>query len=396
MERWLNREAKIKDFIQKHITILYLIPITLIGGYIRFVLRGYVSGDMSAYLKPWLSAIKENGGLAALKLDIGNYNPPYLTILALFSYLPLPLSDVSLIKLPSVMFDFFVAISTAIFVWRCFGEKSKAVFLYSALILNPMAILNSAYWGQCDVIYASFLVLCVLCCMKEKYFAAFILFGISFGFKLQALFLLPMLLIVYMQKKKISLLHFLLIPLMDFVLCLPAIIAGRPIESIISIYFNQVGLYECMTVNCFNIWQCFPVPYFPFSRVAILFTLAVIGLGAYCVLKNKIILEGHKLLYFSIWVIFSCYMFLPDMHGRYSYAMELLLIIYVSLYKRHIGICVIVCMLSLAAYSYFFMNAIPLSATQMSIINLACYFRFSYDGLQYLFTNNERQGTVSC
>lgn len=392
MERWFNREAKIKDLVQKHITILYLITITFIGGYIRYVLRWYVSVDMRIYLRPWLHTIIENGGLAALKLDIGNYNPPYLTILALFSYLPL--GDVPLIKLPSVMFDFFVAISTAVFVWRFFGEKSKAVFLYSVLILNPLAVLNSAYWGQCDVIYASFLVLCVLCCMREKYCAAFILFGISFGFKLQALFLLPMLLIVYIQKKKVSLLHFLLIPLMDFVLCLPAIIAGRPIENIISIYFNLVGSYDYMTVNYFNIWQYFPASYELFSQVAILFTLAVIGSGAYCVLKRKIILEGHKLLYFSIWVIFSCCMFLPEMHERYGYVMELLLIIYASLYKRKIGICVIVCMITLAAYSTFLMNAIPFSAAQMSIINLACYFKFSYDGLQYLFSNMDKSEKV--
>ena len=388
MERWLNREAQIKDFIQKHITILYLIAITFTGGYIRFKLRWYVSVDMSLYLRPWLHTIIENGRLAALKLDTGNYNPPYLTILALFSYLPL--GDVSLIKLPSIMFDFFAAISTAVFVWRCFGEKSKAVFLYSVLILNPLAILNSAYWGQCDVIYASFLVLCVLCCMKEKYLAAFILFGISFGFKLQALFLLPVLLVVYIQKKKISLLYFLLIPLMNFVLCLPSIIAGRPIENIISVYFNLVGSYEYMSLNYFNIWQYFPAPYQFFSQVAVLFTLAVICSGAYCVLKKKIILEGHRLLYFSIWVIFSCCMFLPEMHERYGYVMELLLIIYATLYRRRIGICVIVCLLTLAAYGNYLTHVIPFSAAHMSIINLVCYLKLSYDGLQYLFFDPDK------
>lgn len=384
MERWLDREAKIKDFIQKHITILYLIAITFIGGYIRFLLRWYDSGDIGLFLRPWMNTIIENGGLAALKLDIGDYNPPYFTILALFSYLPL--NEVFLIKLPSVMFDFFVSISAAVFVWRCFGEKSKAVLLYSLLLLNPLAVLNSACWGQCDVIYASFLVLCVLCCMKEKYFAAFILFGISFGFKLQAIFLLPVLLIVYMQKKKISLLHFLLIPLMNFVLCLPSIIMGRPIKQILSIYPNQVGSYENMSVKYFNIWQYFPAPYDFFSQVAILFTLAVIGSGAYYVLKRKIILDGHKLLYFSIWVIFSCCMFLPEMHERYGYAMELLLIIYASLYQRQIGICVIVCMITLASYSEYLTNANLFSAAQMSVVNLACYLKYSYDGLQYLFS----------
>ena len=57
MQRWLSREAKIKDFIQKHITILYLISITFIGGCIRFALIGYVSEDVSVHLRPWLYTI---------------------------------------------------------------------------------------------------------------------------------------------------------------------------------------------------------------------------------------------------------------------------------------------------------------------------------------------------
>ena len=393
MERWINKEAKIIDFIQKHITILYLIAITFIGGYIRFLLKPFISRDMIYHLQPWMHTIIENGGLAALKLDIGDYNPPYLTILALLSYLPL--NVVSLIKIPSVAFDFFASISIAVFVWRYLGEKSKAVFLYSVLLLNPLAVLNSAYWGQCDVIYTSFLVLCVLCCMKEKYIAAFILCGISFGFKLQALFILPMLLVLYIQKKKISFLHFLLIPLMNFALCLPAIIAGRPIEDVIFIYFRQIETYKQMTMNYYNIWQYFPGPYEFFSQVAILFTLAVIGTGAYCVLKMKIILDEHKLLYFSIWVIFSCCMFLPQMHERYGYAMEILLIIYASLYKRRIGLCLTVCMITLASYSNFLSEFTPLPAAQMSIINLACYLKFSYDGLRYLFSNSDNPVVIS-
>lgn len=122
-----------------------------------------------------MQTLIENGGLAALKLNIGDYNPPYLTLLALFSYMPM--NDVFLIKLPSVLFDFFMAVSAAIFGWKYFVEKSQAVFLYTILLLNPLAILNSAYWGQYDVIYASFLVLCILFCMREKYMIAFCYLG---------------------------------------------------------------------------------------------------------------------------------------------------------------------------------------------------------------------------
>lgn len=383
IEDWLNKEAKITDFIQKHMTMLYLGAVTILGLYIRFLLKDHVSGDIVSFLRPWMETLIENGGLAALKLDIGNYNPPYITILALMSYIPM--YDVYLIKIPSVLFDLFLAASAAYFVGWYFGKKSTAVFLYTILLLNPLAIINSAYWGQCDVIYACFLVLCVLFCMQEKYFAAFILFGISFAFKQQAIFLLPVLVVLYVQKKQISVLHFLLIPLMEFILCLPAIIAGRPIRNIIYVYLFQMGQYKYMTLKYYNIWYYFPGNYEEFSRVAIVFALTVIGTGAYWVLKKKIELKGHKLLYFSVWVIYSCCMFLPAMHERYGYVLEILLIIYAVLYRKRIGICVTACLITLAAYRNYFMGNPPFSEELLSMVNLACYLKLSYDGLRYLF-----------
>lgn len=386
MKNWMEQEAKITDFIQKHITMLYLEAITILALYIRFLLRKHVSGDITSFLRPWLQQLIENGGLAALKLDIGNYNPPYLTILAILSYIPM--DDVILIKIPSVLFDFFMAASTAYFIWRYWGEKSKAVFLYTILILNPLVILNSTYWGQCDVIYTSFLILSILFCLRDKYFAAFVLFGISYAFKQQAVFLLPVLVVLYIQKKQISILHFLLIPLMNFILCLPAIMAGRPIGNILSIYLSQQGSYERMTLKYYNIWYYFPGSYSDFSQAAILFALTVIGTGAYWVLKKQIDLNGHKLLYFSIWVIYSCCMFLPEMHERYGYALEIMLVIYAVLYRKRIGICVTVCMITLAAYRNYFMGNPPFSEELLSTVNLACYLKLSYDGLQYLLKNS--------
>ncbi|MCH5275964.1 MAG: hypothetical protein J1E65_08985 [Lachnospiraceae bacterium] len=385
IEGWLNKEEKITDAIINNMTMIYLGAITVLGLYIRFLLKDHVSADMTTFLRPWMQTLMENGGLAALKMEIGDYNPPYLIILALMSYIPM--NDVLLIKIPSVLFDLFLAISTAVFVWKYFGDKSKAVFLYTILLLNPLIIINSAYWGQCDVIYASFLILCILFCMQEKYFGAFLLFGISFAFKQQALFILPVLVVLYVQKKQISLLHFLLIPFMNFLLCLPAIIAGRPIGNIMSIYFSQMGKYKYMTLKYYNIWFYFPGNYDEFSPVAIAFTLALIGTGAYWVLKKQIALKGHKLLYFSIWVVYSCCMFLPEMHERYGFALELLLVIYVVLYRRRIAICVTVCLITLAAYRHYFMGNPPFSEELLSVVNLACYLKLSYDGLQYSLKN---------
>ena len=72
-----------------------------------FVLRGaclnYVTDDYRNFLSVWVDFFRTHGGLAALRAPVGNYNVPYLTVLALISGSSLP--DLHLIKLFSILFD---------------------------------------------------------------------------------------------------------------------------------------------------------------------------------------------------------------------------------------------------------------------------------------------------
>ena len=376
-----DMEERIKNWIKRHLTFLYLAAITILGGGIRFFLRGYISGDMTQCLLPWMESIREAGGLQSLRLEIGNYNPPYMIILTLLSYIPL--YEVFLIKLPSILFDFLLASCAAFYVWRHLEKKSEAIFLYSVLLLDPIVILNSSYWGQCDVIYTFFLVLCILFLLREKYFMAFLLFGCGYAFKQQAAFLLPVLVLLYMQKKKLSILHFLLIPVVDLFLCLPSLLAGRPIGDIVSVYAGQTDLFKNMTMLYYNIWYLFPVSYEDFFAAGCAFAITVLGTGAYWVLKKQISLDGHRLLYFAIWVMYTCLMFFPAMHDRYGYAMEICFVLYAVLYRRKIGVCIMVCLVTLAAYTQYFLRTPVFPEAALAVVNLACYLKLSYDGLRY-------------
>ena len=44
------------------------------------------SDDYIAFLAPWTQFFRDNGGFAALGNYPGNYNPPYMYFLVLFSY----------------------------------------------------------------------------------------------------------------------------------------------------------------------------------------------------------------------------------------------------------------------------------------------------------------------
>jgi hypothetical protein len=57
---------------------------------LRLSLFDFTSADYHRFLSPWYDFIVNNGGFSALKYDFSNYTPPYLYLLTLAGYLPLP------------------------------------------------------------------------------------------------------------------------------------------------------------------------------------------------------------------------------------------------------------------------------------------------------------------
>src|SRR5690349_9337179 len=74
---------------------------------LRWALFPFVSGDYTAALSPWYDFIRSHGGFAAFKYSFATYNPPYLYLLALATFLPL--SKMVAIKLVSVLGDLLLA-----------------------------------------------------------------------------------------------------------------------------------------------------------------------------------------------------------------------------------------------------------------------------------------------
>ena len=102
---------KLFDFITKYRKIFFVIVITFIAFAIRLQSIKNLSGDMAWDLNSWFNELKANGGLLALKNSIGNYNIPYLVIMALLTYLPI--EYFISIKAVSIIFDYILAISVA-------------------------------------------------------------------------------------------------------------------------------------------------------------------------------------------------------------------------------------------------------------------------------------------
>src|SRR5579875_3325056 len=77
---------------------------------VRAALYHVQTTDYTMFVSQWYDYIAGHGGFAALKATFSNYNPPYLYLLAIATYLPVP-KPVA-IKTISVIFDLVLSVLT--------------------------------------------------------------------------------------------------------------------------------------------------------------------------------------------------------------------------------------------------------------------------------------------
>ena len=393
-------EKKLFDFIEKHKFIIFFIIITAISLFLRSIMLGYESGDYKDFLRSWFHQLEAGGGLFALKNQIGNYNAPYMTIMAFLTYIPIePLIS---IKLVSVIFDYICAITVMEIIKVLLKDnKNKQLYMllgYSLVIFLPTVFLNSACWGQADSIYTAFVLMSLLYLFKHKYTNAFILLGIAFSFKLQIVFILPLYILMYLSERKFSIWNFALIPIMDFVMCLPAIVFGKSIMDCINVYVGQTSYYShYLTMNYPNVYSLFLKTDFSNSpnsvlsinsfigTIGIIFTVFVFVIIAFMVLYKKVKFDNKAIIEFAIWSILIATFFLPHMHDRYIYMADLIGLLYLIYNKKKFYIPLAIEFVSLYTYMYYLFENPGISIQVVSILNFVLLTLYSKDMIKTYF-----------
>ena len=245
----IKLEKKILEFIEGRLFIFILAAAFIAGALLRFTSRNFVSEDAYNYLLGWYDEIKACGGFAALDHQVGNYNVLYQTIIALFTYLPIP--ALFAYKGLSIVFDLLLACLVGFIVYKEASSSNEVlgVTAFSLIWLLPVVLFNSSLWAQCDSIYTFFVILSLYLLYKEKNIPAFVILGIALSFKLQAVFIIPFFLFVYFANRKFSFLNFLIPPAVMWVSTIPAIIAGRGVFTGFLLYLNQTDEYGCTVMN---------------------------------------------------------------------------------------------------------------------------------------------------
>ena len=196
------------------------------------------TSDYTVFVSQWYDFIKSHGGFAAFKYDFANYNPPYLYLIALTTFLPIP--KLIALKSLSVLFDGVLALFTYLIVRLKYARGFAAIIAALVLVWAPTIIINSSAWGQCDAIYVSCCLGSLYFLLKKQYAWACVFFALAISFKLQAVFFAPVLLL-FVLKRMLPLKYLLLIPAIFLLLLTPAFIAGRSATSLLLIYPQQAS-----------------------------------------------------------------------------------------------------------------------------------------------------------
>src|SRR5260370_13238345 len=364
--------------------MMFLLAIVL-----RVSLYHVETSDYTVFLSQWYDFIQTHGGFAALKYNFSNYNTPYLSLLALTTYMPIP--KLVAIKTLSVVFDGVLSLFTYLILSLKYRRSFASIIGALVIVFAPTIFINSAAWGQSDAIYTAFCLGSLYFLLKERRAWAWVFFGLAISFKLQAIFFLPVLLMLLL-KRNLPVKYLVLIPAVFLLMLAPAFIAGRDAWSLLTIYAGQItsgGLggagqfngggtgrfngrgpggsgfsSSALNLNAPSFYQWLPASAPEYSQwVGILLAAMFVVLAGVLIVKSKKQLTSAMLLKVTLVFALAIPFLLPEMHERYFYLADVVSIIYPSYFPRSFYIAVIMQLCSLLSYAPYFL--------QTQVINLA-------------------------
>ena len=352
--------------------ILFLIVITFLAMAMRFFLFPIESGDYLQFLHPWYETLKENGGLLAIGMDIGDYMPPYFYILALLTYLPI--SDLFAIKMVSSAVDIVLAIFAANLAAD--GERASRRWLaaYCIVLFLPSVFLNSAVWGQCDAIYVSALLAFLYFVRRGRSNAAVLAFSISFVFKLQAVFFAPLLLL-FLLKRWVRWKSLWILPAVYLAACLPAAVMGRGLWDLLTVYFSQAGQYNLLAMFLPNLYTWLgDSTAAEISRAGVLLAGGVVLCAVFFLYRQPFEKSMENLVSVGLFFALLTPFLLPHMHERYYFLADLTSVVFAFWFPKKWGVAFTVCIASAYAvcHNLFGTDFFPVELLGVVLLFIIC------------------------
>jgi Gpi18-like mannosyltransferase len=323
---------------------------------VRWLLWPHLTPDVQNFNVPWLEHLRREGFVGLSTTD-ANYNPPYLYLLLIAVKLFPGASAFDLVKAVSVAFEVVLAASVFLLVRGPAGvgrRTPQATLAAAGVLLVPTVALNAAGWGQCDAIYASFILLGLAAADRGREGLATAGLTTAVAFKLQAAFGGPAALANWWVSRRRV--RDLVIGVVVYaVWMVPMILAGRPAAEALTTYLRQADFAHELALGAPNLWTIlkYALPGPTGYRIGVLVGTAIV-LAAVAVFVPFAVRELRRDPARRMELFFTAYFavpfLLPKMHDRYFFAADVLSFVLAVRDRRWVPVAVLVQIGSLSAY----------------------------------------------
>ncbi|MBQ9326221.1 MAG: phospholipid carrier-dependent glycosyltransferase [Clostridia bacterium] len=310
----------------------FLVPGLVLAALLHWFIAAFVRGypvDIGCFLS-WGSTMRMTGpGGFYLTTSFCDYPPAYLFVLGLNQLvtdglravfgqsLPALLSEEVVIKFLPCLCDLLLAALLYREGVRQGLSRRQAGVLSLACAFHPVLILNSAAWGQVDIVMTVLLCLLVLCALRGQWDWVLPLFVLSVLVKPQALMLgflgLCVLIAAFVRnapgaRKKMGL--GLVYSLLTAAVIVLPFSRGQDADWLVQLYANTLSSYAHPTVNTANLYYLFSLNWASLTDrtpwgIALILALVAGGWGAVCTLHRK----GHRFPFLETALMGVCCVF---------------------------------------------------------------------------------------
>ena len=274
------------------------------------------SGDYDIYLADWLSRLAAGSFGEGMRANIGEYNVLYQYILFVITRLPVP--ALYAVKAVSFVGDAFLAGAAPRLAGR---DGRRSLVAFGVVLLLPTVVLNGGMFAQCDSLYAACALWGLALCLEDRPARSAVCFALSLSFKLQSVFILPMVAVLW-ANRKYTLRDALAFVGALFAVMLPALLGGKSVMDIVGIYTAQTGIYTGLNYNAANFFALMPtegLDVYAYGNFAMALAFGACALLVYAGVRSGEKTTDGQYLHLALLMVLAIVFLLPRMHERYFY-----------------------------------------------------------------------------
>lgn len=371
-----------------------------------------------SFWKSWGLATRDFGIVEGLKVSNFNYPTPFAYTLGLMTWIYSLFKDphnfneywsntnlafLFVSKLPSILADFGIA---AIILWMTKNTKKLSLMLAAAYLLNPISLIDGAWWGQVDSLGVFIFLIAFILSLKGRPFWAGAIYMLAMMTKLQNMIYGPLFfLFIWQMLGYKGLIRAIAGATLAFFGLNIEFLVSKNMGMVVSSLTQNYDYFPWMSLNAFNLWWIVSGGHgMQVSDKLLAIGIAnakTVGLllfsSFYLFALLQQLFQGHPLKRFLVSLVLvngAFFLFQTQSHDRYAFPLSVFLLLLAPFFSKQLRIFAVFYTLYTVFYFYnlhtalvfnYPDNGLPLlsSLTQthvtiiVSFVQLGLFFAFT-------------------